>query len=477
MIPALAHRSFNGRWGLTLALLVLFPFLGRAQHSEQDIPSDDSLRSTGKLYDIMKQGDVEGRFRQYNMLTINDGAPTDFHAIAFGGVLGFTSQRWQGIRFKLSGGYTFDLRTSDLTLPDPVTGQPNRYEIGLYDVNDPRHTNDLAYLHEFQLDWHSRSTRTVLVFGKQELNTPFLNPQDGRMHPTLFEGLWGKHRTQRGTVLEGGWLYRVAPRGSSEWYSVSESMDVYPVGRNVYGELSAHGEALESAGILAISVKQPIARKLSVTLWDLYTENTFNSALLQLDAGGKEDRWSLSGMALRQDPTTTCGCTEDSLAYMPSGEASWAFSGRLRNVLGKFRWQLNYTRITADGRYLMPREWGRDPFFTFLPRERNEGAGDVHATTINLIWKDLKSGWRVELDGGAYWMPGISDVRLNKYAMPSYAQANINTQYQFRGGWKGLALQLLVLGKLPLEAGPYTEKQVYNKVDMLHADLIVNYVF
>ena len=28
---------------------------------------------------------------------------------------------------------------------------------------------------------------------------------------------------------------------------------------------------------------------------------------------------------------------------------------------------------------LLPREWGRDPFYTFLPRERNEGLGDVHA--------------------------------------------------------------------------------------------------
>lgn len=477
MFIAPSHRSSNGRWGLALVLSIVFPLLVGAQHSEQDIPSDDSLRSTGKLYDIMKRGEVEGRFRQYNMLTINDGTPTDYHAVAFGGVLGFASQRWQGVRFKLSGGYTFDLTTSDLTQPDPVTGLPNRYEIGLYDVTDPRHTNDLAYLQEFQLDWLAHNGRTDLVFGKQELNTPFLNPQDGRMHPTLFEGLWGKHRTSQGTAWEGGWLYRVAPRGTSGWYSVAESMDVYSAGRNVYGEASQYGGSLESAGIFAASVKQPVWGKVSVTVWDMYTENVFNSALLQLDAGGKEDRWSISGMAIRQDPAMHRGCAEDSLAYMPSSEASWAFSGRLLNVLGKFRWQLNYTRITAHGRYLMPREWGRDPFFTFLPRERNEGAGDVHAATVNLIWNDLESGWRIELAGGAYRMPGITDARLNKYAMPSYAQANINTQYRFRGGWKGLAIQLLVLGKMPIEEAPLTEKQSFNKVDMLHADLIINYVF
>ena len=297
------------------------------------------------------------------------------------------------------------------------------------------------------------------------------------MHPTLFEGLWARHRSKHGTTLEGGWLYRVAPRGASEWYTVSESMDVYPVGRNVYGEAAKHGEILESAGIFALSAKQSLGNKLSVTVWDVYTENIFNSALLQLNAGYLEDRWSISGMAIRQDPTATGEHASDSLAYMPKGQSSWVFSGRLRNVLGKFRWQLNYTRITGDGRYLMPREWGRDPFFTFLPRERNEGLGDVHAGSLNLIWNDKKSGWRIQLDGGAYLMPAITDTRLNKYTMPSYAQFDVNAQYRFKGGWQGLAMQLLVLGKVPIERASLTERQSFNKVDLLHADLIINYVF
>ena len=147
----------------------------------------------------------------------------------------------------------------------------------------------------------------------------------------------------------------------------------------------------------------------------------------------------------------------------------------MRNVLGKFRWQLNYTRITAHGRYLMPREWGRDPFFTFLPRERNEGAGDVHAASLNLIWR-ADNGWRIQVDGGLYRMPELTDARLNKFVMPSYTQFDVNAQYQFNGGWKGLAAQVLVLAKLPLHSN-LTERQSINKVDMLHADLIINYVF
>lgn len=473
----LKNRWLNDRRSLALVLSIALAFPMSAQHSEQDIPSNDSLRGSSTLYDIMKRGEVEGRFRQYTMLTINDGAPMDFHAVAFGGALGFASQRWNGVRFKLSGGYTFDLASSDLTLPDPVTGQPSRYEIGLFDIADPRTRNDIAYLQEFQLDWLSPGKRSNVVFGKQSLNTPFLNAQDGRMHPSLFEGLWAKHRTEQGTILEGGWIYRISPRGTSGWYAVSESMDINPVGRDIHGKASDYGDHIESVGIFAASVKQALWRKVSATVWDVYTENVFNTALLQLDAGGREDRWSASAMVIRQDPTARGACAHDSIAYMPASEASWAFSGRLRNVIGKFRWQLNYTRITADGRYLMPREWGRDPFFTFLPRERNEGAGDVHAATLNVIWEDVKGGWRIQVDGGAYRMPAIRDARLSKYAMPSYTQFDINAQYQFKGGWKGLTAQALLLGKLPLNEPSLTEKQSFNKVDMLHADLIINYVF
>ena len=73
-------------------------------------------------------------------------------------------------------------------------------------------------------------------------------------------------------------------------------------------------------------------------------------------------------------------------------------------------------------------------------------------------------------------MPELTDARLNKYVMPSYTQFDVNAQYQFNGGWKGLAAQVLVLAKLPLHSN-LTERQSINKVDMLHADLIINYVF
>lgn len=63
-----------------------------------------------------------------------------------------------------------------------------------------------------------------------------------------------------------------------------------------------------------------------MTLGTMYTENIFNTALLQLDAG-EEDRWSLSGLAIKQDPTGHGDLPWTSLAYMPEGQGHRAFSG------------------------------------------------------------------------------------------------------------------------------------------------------
>lgn len=453
---------------------IVLPSLLRAQHTDQDPPHADSLRSGAALHDVIKQGTLEGRFRLFLMGTVNDGAPADAHAQAFGGSLGFASQRWHGVQFRMSGGYTFDLWSSDLTTPDPITNQPNRYEIGLFDATHQRQDNQLAYLQLFQLNYRSRDERTVITVGRQEITTPFINAQDGRMHPTLAEGAWIVRRNKK-TRFDAGYLYNIAPRSTASWSSSEASMGFYPVGVDVFGKPSRYAGRTTSAGIGMLGAQWNTSDRITVTGWDMLTLNVSNTAMLQLERGGRDDRWMAGAMVIRQGRMGTGGNTNDSLAYFQS-DAAMVFSGRVRMNLGRFRWQANYTRITADGRYLMPREWGREPFYTFLPRERNEGAGDVHAATVNLIWR-TKTGYRIQADAGGYWLPPIAQTRLNKYAMPSYYRFGINAQYQFKGNWQGLALQTLHVVKLAASGTVYTTKQAYNKVDLYHGELIVSYAF
>lgn len=460
---------------LLFLLLLLRAWHANAQQTDQDLPPSDSLKQGAPLPEVIRNATLEGRFRLFLMGTLNDGAPDDYHAQAFGGSLGFASLRWHGLQLRISGGYTFDLWSADLTRPDAVTGVPNRYEIGLFDVTNPRRDNQLAYVQFFQINHRSRDDRTLIILGRQDLTTPFINPQDGRMHPGLVEGAWISRKTMKGMRIEGGWLHRVAPRSTANWYPVEQSIGLYPAGLGIDGGTSRYPGRVTSPGIAIAGMSVPLKSKFIVTGWEMLVANAFNTAMVQVERGGREDRWMAGVMAIREDRVLNGGNSIDSLAYFQE-RAAMLVSARARMNLGRFRWQVNYTRITSDGRYLMPREWGRDPFYTFLPRERNEGLGDVHAATLNLIWR-TKSGWRIQADAGRYWLPAASDARLNKYAFPAYQQFDVNAQYQFTGAWKGLAAQFIYLVKLPVEGTAFTTKQAVNRVDMQHAELILNYAF
>jgi hypothetical protein len=264
----------------------------------------------------------------------------------------------------------------------------------------------------------------------------------GACTPALFEGIWAQHRTTSTAPrckADGSTAWRrVAPANGTRWTRAcpfSRSGATYTARGTAWrtpgerGHLRGKHQA-EGAQQIELHRLEPVHTRTSSTArwcsWMLAA---------RMPAGAPRP-WRSGRIAAQHR-----GHANDSVCStcQPS-EASWAFSGRLRNVLGKFRWQLNYTRITAHGRYLMPREWGRDPFFTFLPRERNEGAGDV---TRGFTEPDLESGQRLAHPGGRrlYRMPELTDARLNKYAMPSYTQFDVNAQYQFTGGWKGLAAQ------------------------------------
>ena len=92
----------------------------------------------------------------------------------------------------------------------------------------------------------------------------------------------------------------------------------------------------------------------------------------------------------------------------------------------------------------MPREWGREPFYTFMPRERNEGMGGVNAVSVNAFYKPQPQ-LKWEVSWGYYKLSDVKNVFLNKYGMPAYTQLNVGMSYQFKGFLEGLDAQLLVV--------------------------------
>ncbi len=465
-----------------LILLGLSPFIS-AQHQEvNEKPGlwkeKENIADSTSLLSAFKRGQVSGHFRYYFMATQNKGDLTDYYANAVGGGIRFETAKFKNFQLGVSGFFVFNVGSSDLTIPDTKTNQLNRYEIGLFDIEDPTNKKDIDRLEELFIKYHFKNS--TITFGKQLLNTPFINLQDGRMRPTEVEGLWAEINGNKKIKLQAGYLYGISPRSSVKWYKVDESIGVYPVGVNENGTKSGYTGNVNSKGIILAGFTYQQNKNLKFQLWNQYTENIFNSAMFQADyefSLADKSKFIASFQVVRQDAVSDGGNKDAAKAYFKKKSKSISFGGKLGWKNNRWETSLNYNRITAHGRYLMPREWGRDPFFTFLPRERNEGLGDVHAMMGKINYKLPSLRLTTSAAFGYYKLPEVTNFALNKYGLPSYNQLNIDIRYQFAGLLKGLETQFLYVYKDKTGNSYSNDKYVINKVDMNLWNLVFNYQF
>ncbi len=469
---------------ILVAGILLFTLFVSAQHHEiHDKPTmykgkHNSTDDTTSLLHAFKAGVVHGHFRYYFMHTNNEANLTDYYANAAGGGIRYETAEFKHFQFAVSGFYFFNIGSSKLAVPDPVTGQSNRYEIGLFDMEDPHNHKDMDRLEELYLKYNFKKSH--LTFGRQLINTPLINLQDGRMRPTGVEGIWFDWNQWKHWKLEGGFIYAISPRSTTKWFSVGESIGLYPTGVDSSGVPSQYKHHSKSAGvgILGIHFKK---NNWYFQVWDYFTENIFNTAFAQLDwkKENKSKKWSwMNGVQfIRQDAVGQGGNDHVEYRYIQKGTSAMTLGARTGMQSDKWRLSLNYNRITSDGAFLNPREWGRDPFYTFMPRERNEGFGNVHAFVVKAERKWKKQGLKSQFTAGYFQLPDVKDYRLNKYGVPSYYQINLDTKYEFKNFFKGLEAQMLFVFKINAGETYNNPKYVFNKVNMGLVNLVLNYHF
>jgi hypothetical protein len=449
-----------------------------AQHGNHEVLKQTKADTNTLAYKLRK-GNFDAHFRLYYMTTQNEGALTDYYAWAFGGGVRYETGSYKGLQLGVGGFFTWNMASSDLAKPDSLTGAKSRYEIGQFDMEDPENRNDLDRLEHFYIRYSHKNWQ--LTYGKQVIQSPFINPQDGRMRPTGEDGLWGSWKPDERWKMEGGWLRRISPRGTVRWFNVDESIGIYPTGSNVYGEKSQYKGNLESNGVGIVGIHFWPGKKIHFQFWEHYVDGIFNTVFFQgdlnLPVGQRGLQWISGAQYTFQNAVSDGGNNDPHKAYFHPANRSQVFGLRTGLRSGHRQILLNATRITADGRFLMPREWGREPFYTFIPRERNEGAGDVKAFSLNLSQAFPKMGIRAAFNYGYYDMPDLRDARLNKYLFPSYHHFLVDLQYQFKGFMQGLNIQGIYVYKR--DAGNTYEdpRSIIHKVNMHHVNLILNYMF
>jgi hypothetical protein len=469
------------KWFIPLCILLTTTV--KAQHQELSEKAsmykgkkEDAVDSTS-LLSAFKRGQVNGHFRYFFMHTNNQSGLSDYYANAAGGGLRFETARFHGFQFAVSGFYTFNIGSSNLASLDDSTGQANRYEVALFDVEDPLNKKDIDRLEELYIKYtHKKSS---IAIGRQLLNTPFVNLQDGRMRPTGVEGIWLLSDQIKKTHLQAGLLYAISPRGTTKWFDVGRSIGVFPVGVNENGNKSGYKEHVESNGILLLGIEHQIHKNIQIKFWEMLVKNVMNTQLLQADmVSGKESNQFFTGLqVVTQQAVNDGGNADPTKAYIKKGATSLSFGARAGFKNKRINTSVNYNRITSNGRYLMPREWGRDPFFTFMPRERNEGVGGLHAVVMKLDYKIPKQRINLAITGGYFDMPDVVDFRLNKYGLPSYTQLNLDIRYQFEGMMKGLDAQILWVHKGKVGDTYQNKRFEINKVKMCNFNAVLNYHF
>ncbi len=435
---------------------------------------NDSLRNV-----LHKLGTFEGHLRSFFMSTVNHQEYPDYYALGMGGGLGYYSPIIKHFQVGMSGFIIYNIGSSHLGTGDSFS---NRYELALFDITNPDNHEDLARLENLYLRYYFTSLyKSFIQMGKFHINTPLMNLQDNRMRPNLQEGLWMELNDWKKIKLKAGWLWSTSPRSTIRWYTMGESVGIYTNGSAVNGKKADYAGHVKSDGIIIGNLDFNPIQNINYQVWNYYADNLFNISLQKLEWKKKttHNTWLAGFQYLWQK-----SLYQDTLAiekqYITENERSYVFSGRLGFINTKGNeWSVNYTRITKHGRFLFPREWGKETLYTYNNRERNEGAGDVHAVMLEHIrYLDKEHRLSLRTLAGLYQMPSIDNAKLNKYSMPSYYHLNVQARYRFSGFFQGLQAYLLYTYKDKLSSEMKEQPKYYhNKIDMHHLSIVMDYYF
>lgn len=421
------------------------------------------------------QGKAFGEARSFYLATWNKEELKDFQALALGGKLGYRQNLGKHFRLQAVGYLTANTQLQDLREPDLLTGKGSRYEIGLFSLADPDKMV-IPLLGEAFAEYEGG--RHIIRLGRQKVVSPFFNPQDGRMLPTLAEGLWYQYTSKSAGKWSGGLVHRVAPRSTHKFYGIGESIGLYPTGRQPNGQPSLFAGHTQSDFIALGNWQHAVGKKLSLNLWEYYVDNVFNTLYLNAELKPWEQGPELGLELVQQNRVGDGGNATDSLRYF-TPERSHILGVQIKQGKPYRQLRLGYNRIFGAGRWLFPREWGRESLYTFQKRERSEGLADAHALLLTYVWRNAEGKGPVRLVSsfGRHWTPDVRQTEDNKYALPSYYQLNLDLFYDLPF-LKGLQTELLFVVKQAGAADIPDNPALYlNKVDMLQIDWVLNYRF
>ncbi len=455
------------------ALLTINSIYSYAQPGHRADIHPDSI--SDRLWVDLDKGYFEFHKRTFVMSTINNHSLDDYFTAATGAGLGYYSPSFHGFHLGFSGFFVFQLYHYNLDNLDPLTGQTSRYERQLYDLNDVENSKDLDRLEEFVLTYEKEHFE--LELGRQKFESPLLNENDNRMRPNIFNGLTANYHNHH-LKLTSGWFISEAVRGTVHWYKMDHTFGIYNQGRNPLGDSLGYHDHISTrgVGILGAEYKK---KGLNLQAWNYVAENVFNLSFGQVDYKySKSKATYLFGVqGLYQTALNNGGNSNQSLTYILKDENTFAVGAQLGVEIGKSKFTANYFGISDQGRYLFPREWGREKFYASQEREIFEGNGGLNAFILKYKYNPEDKPYWFSIGAGYIDQPNLDNIRLNKYAIDDYYHLSSKFDYKFEGYLEGFDIQCIVVMKKEALNGSMSHDEKINTVDMLNLNLVLDYRF
>lgn len=458
------------RENLILPVVVLLAFTFPLNSFGQSIKKD----STKTLSRFLKEGDLDFKSRTFFMSTINEGSNRDYFALANGIGVDYTTPNFRGFNFKIGGYFTF--RLAEYNLVDSETNEwtKNRYEKALYDINNPNNKYNLGSLEEVYLSYSFKGFNIKL--GRQIHQTPLLNKNTNRMRPNLFQGLNANYEFKN-IKLSAAWFISEAVRATMNTYSIGNSYGVYGEGRNADGSKNAYHGHINSLGIGVFGIQHKTGN-WETQAYNYLAENAFNLAFIQSDYKlmRSKTEFNFGVQGFYQNAINNGGNKDPKHTYMFKGEQTFAIGGMLGLKLNSSHdISLNYMGISDQGRYLFPREWGREIFYASQSREVFEGYGGVNAYVFKYKYSPKTKSYSVLFGAGIIDQPNIDIMQLNKYALDDYYHFTVDLKYKFQNYFDGMSFRFLAAYKKEMHSGSMSTSERLNKVNMINLNLVIDY--
>ncbi|TDQ18471.1 hypothetical protein DFQ04_0273 [Algoriphagus boseongensis] len=369
-------------------------------------------------------------------------------------------------------GFT-NVASSEFWNPDPISGQSNRYEAGLFDLLNPK-DKVFGKLETLSLEYSTQNFGAKV--GRMGINSDWINAQDGRLSPTALEGinLWFNPDKNWKFSLWG--ISRLSIRGSSEWFNPGETLGIYPQGRTETGKPGNYFGNTQSEWIGIAEIDRKIGSRSKIHFSQTLVQNISSTYWMAWESNlvKKDGLINLGVMGGFQHGIGNGGNLNLELRYKNPEDKNFAISGRVGWKSARWVTHLNVTQVFGKGRWLSPREWGKDAWYTFIPRERNEGFESVTAVVGYAEYRFEKFPIQLYSHMGVHFLPDTQSPLENKYNFPSYFQSNLGLKYQPKK-IKNLDFHFILVSKEALRPNGLTSNQIYNKVEMLHFNAILNW--